>query len=784
MKNKITILQLLFVLFFYAPLIHAQKTVDQIFTKSNTRIISLNHENLATKSTQFNQSIDLGEYGIYQLSLEQTYLFSDSYVAKNKDNSKLPLTFKGTIQGQPNTRVSLTTNDGFLSGFIDTGEEVIFFEPHKNFDTNAVENELIVYYQKDVIDQEHSCAANHTDQQGEQLESQNDQFKSMNTGCYVVQMALVADHGMFQKHGANTLTHITSVLNNVKANYDTEFNDEIEFTIVANYIAETSGEDLWTTTANASDLLNEFKNSNFTTNTYDLASLWVTRDIWGTNDDGTTNFGVVGVAKTSGLCGNRYNLIEDYTASAASLRVVFAHEIGHNFSASHDAVSGNIMAENVNITDTWSTQSQNQINAFYPDVGCLCVSEDRADLIFRSCGTSSMSGNALTISGVQVKNAGSISAGVVKVGWYLSTNNNITTSDFLIKTENTSILNPRFYNTFNTFTEDLSNIPSGNYYLGTIIDYEEVLTEFNEDNNIGCISPSANITIAGTPPDLQISSCGTSFSSNGITFYSNVTVQNSGTDNANASTLGVYLSTNSTITTSDYLVETVSVPALSGGATSSLSFNFDPAAVTGVPGGNYYIGFLADANSNVTESDENNNTDCVSPSASITIVGPTCVTDYTVPANHTSNEHIEVSNQITSQKVVPNGLTVSYDAGVKVLLQDGFHAQPGSIFHAYIEGCTANKGETVDNELILFRNYPNPFTGHTTIEFTLSKDTPVTLSVSDVTGKQITVLLNNEIKAEGTHLRTFDGSKYAAGMYYYTIQAGEYTATQKMILIK
>jgi len=60
----------------------------------------------------------------------------------------------------------------------------------------------------------------------------------------------------------------------------------------------------------------------------------------------------------------------------------------------------------------------------------------------------------------------------------------------------------------------------------------------------------------------------------------------------------------------------------------------------------------------------------------------------------------------------------------------------------------------------------------------------VTLFVSDITGRQIAVLLQQEPKSEGIHHVTFDGNNYPAGMYYYTIQAGEYVGTQKMTLIK
>jgi len=51
-------------------------------------------------------------------------------------------------------------------------------------------------------------------------------------------------------------------------------------------------------------------------------------------------------------------------------------------------------------------------------------------------------------------------------------------------------------------------------------------------------------------------------------------------------------------------------------------------------------------------------------------------------------------------------------------------------------------------------------------------------------GRQIAVLRNNESTPAGTHQVNFDGSNYTAGMYYYTIQAGDYMGTQKMILLQ
>jgi len=174
-------------------------------------------------------------------------------------------------------------------------------------------------------------------------------------------------------------------------------------------------------------------------------------------------------------------------------------------------------------------------------------------------------------------------------------------------------------------------------------------------------------------------------------------------------------------------------------------------------------------------------------------IGGDCETNITHTGTINSGTY-KASNSITSSATVNSGNNVTYQAGNNIRLNTGFIAKNGSTFFARISGCSANldsgSEESVENKTdeanneITFKNYPNPFTGQTTIEFILSKDTPVTLFVSDLTGRQIVMLLDNEQRTQGTHLMTFDGSKYAAGMYYYTIQAGEYTGTQKMILVK
>ena len=87
-------------------------------------------------------------------------------------------------------------------------------------------------------------------------------------------------------------------------------------------------------------------------------------------------------------------------------------------------------------------------------------------------------------------------------------------------------------------------------------------------------------------------------------------------------------------------------------------------------------------------------------------------------------------------------------------------------------------------QIVVFQSYPNPFTEQTTITFTLTKDAPVTLLVYDSMGREIAALLDTELMTTGTHEMTFDGTDYPSGVYYYTIQAGDFFGTQKMILTR
>ena len=96
------------------------------------------------------------------------------------------------------------------------------------------------------------------------------------------------------------------------------------------------------------------------------------------------------------------------------------------------------------------------------------------------------------------------------------------------------------------------------------------------------------------------------------------------------------------------------------------------------------------------------------------------------------------------------------------------------------------KDETNDNlpqDYKLENNYPNPFNPTTTIGFGIQEKKNVRLSVLNILGEEIKVLLNEE-KEAGYNSINFNGSDLPSGVYFYQLKAGSYVNTKKMLLLK
>ncbi len=84
---------------------------------------------------------------------------------------------------------------------------------------------------------------------------------------------------------------------------------------------------------------------------------------------------------------------------------------------------------------------------------------------------------------------------------------------------------------------------------------------------------------------------------------------------------------------------------------------------------------------------------------------------------------------------------------------------------------------------VLEQNYPNPFNPSTTIRYAIPQPAQVSLKVYDVLGREVATLVNARQSA-GVYVANFDATALPSGMYFYRLQAGSFSETRKMMLVK
>ncbi len=109
--------------------------------------------------------------------------------------------------------------------------------------------------------------------------------------------------------------------------------------------------------------------------------------------------------------------------------------------------------------------------------------------------------------------------------------------------------------------------------------------------------------------------------------------------------------------------------------------------------------------------------------------------------------------------------------------------RPNACFVINTMTSTNPLGTNVPSIYSLSQNYPNPFNPVTKINFALPKQGLVTLKVYDVIGREVRTLVN-EMKNAGSYSVDFNGSELSSGVYFYRIQANDFTEVKRMMLIK
>jgi hypothetical protein len=99
------------------------------------------------------------------------------------------------------------------------------------------------------------------------------------------------------------------------------------------------------------------------------------------------------------------------------------------------------------------------------------------------------------------------------------------------------------------------------------------------------------------------------------------------------------------------------------------------------------------------------------------------------------------------------------------------------------EAVTGVEDVSLPAEFFLSQNYPNPFNPTTRISYRVARNSHVTLSVHDMLGREVAVLVNGE-KPAGSHNVQFNASGLPSGTYVYRLRAEGFVETKRMIFLK
>jgi PKD repeat protein len=193
-------------------------------------------------------------------------------------------------------------------------------------------------------------------------------------------------------------------------------------------------------------------------------------------------------------------------------------------------------------------------------------------------------------------------------------------------------------------------------------------------------------------------------------------------------------------------------------------------------------GPLRTARATVTVQDQNGN-----PVSGATVTGT-----FSGPISETSDPKATGGDgrvEISSDGTFTNSEFSSLSFCVNSIAADGYTYVASNTNPSW--DCGAGKGIAGTQALasqtpkgfMLEQNYPNPFNPATIINYTLDEGTPVTLKVYNVLGKEVATLVDAYQEA-GAHRVGFNAEALSAGVYLYVLQAGSYTQSRRMTLLK
>ncbi len=239
-------------------------------------------------------------------------------------------TYRGTVPWIWDSEARFTVREGSFEGVILTPDEWYYIEPLRNFSPSSDPSEMVVYRRSDIrLEALGVCGTTLAHRIGEANELVEPQVLAASSGIKTADIATEADYEYVVASGgaAEATAAILEILNQVDGIYQTQLS--IALRVVYQH-AWSTPDDPYSSTA-AAAMLSEFQNhwnTNFYNVPYDLAHMWTGKDM-----DGST----IGIAYLSVVCNARsysYGISQRFNSSPGKY-ILTAHEIGHNFGASH-----------------------------------------------------------------------------------------------------------------------------------------------------------------------------------------------------------------------------------------------------------------------------------------------------------------------------------------------------------------------------------------------------------------------------------------------------------------
>jgi hypothetical protein len=167
-----------------------------------------------------------------------------------------------------------------------------------------------------------------------------------------------------------------------------------------------------------------------------------------------------------------------------------------------------------------------------------------------------------------------------------------------------------------------------------------------------------------------------------------------------------------------------------------------------------------------------------------------------ITASEVNNNGFEIQRSLNGNEYITVGFVKGKGTTTELsyyTFTDQFYFQNESVVYyrlkqidydgsfSYSNIVSVEKPSTMD--FVLAQNYPNPFNPSTVIEFTIPDDRFVDLRVYDVMGSEVTSLVSERMSA-GTHNVIFNALNVPSGVYFYTLTAGDFVSTKKMMLVR